>query len=204
MGRDQLTAMLVVNLLAIVRGRIVAGAEHIPRDAVEVADGKRQLGGAARPVVDKDPYAVGGVDFRCGHHQVTAIQMADRIGPVAGVGRCFRESTDIIGQYNAPPAGLIPELFFQILGMALGRGLDGPGVDPVGANAHRAAPAPGAEGDDLVEGIQEKIPVSGFDQVFDLGPIVLKCRLADPACKPFQRSFFVRIWNIETLKTDAG
>ena len=56
--------------------------------------------------------------------------------------------------------------------MALGRRLDGPGIDSVGPDTDRASSPAGAEGNDLVKRIQQEIPFAPFYQVLNLWHIL--------------------------------
>ena len=62
-----------------------------------------------------------------------------------------------------PLLGLLTILSDEILGVALGRCLYGPGVDPVRADTDQSPAPAGAEGDHLIKRIQQKIPFFGFD-----------------------------------------
>ena len=66
----------------------------------------------------------------------------------------IRSYYDIVCQNHPPFFGRLAELFDQILGVALGGCLDSPGIDSVGTDADQTSSAAGAEGNDLVKGIQ--------------------------------------------------
>ena len=153
-GGDQLPAILVIDLFSVVGGQVVTGAEHVPRDGVEIPDGKRKLGCAADGLKQINLYSVGRIYGGSGFGQGQSVEIHDRIGKRVVVYSFLSVFADIKGQHHPALPGRLTILIDEILAVALGRGLDGPGVDAVGADAHQPPAASGAEGDNLVEGIQ--------------------------------------------------
>jgi hypothetical protein len=150
-GRDELAAVLVVYFFAIVRGQVVAGRKHAPGNGTQVADGKREFRGAAGAVEQVHLDAVGRVDPGRRFGQLPAVQVFHRVGPVRVVAPGIGESAHIVGQHQPARFGRLALGLDQVLAVPLGRCLDGPRVDAVGANPHQSPPAAGAEGDHLIE-----------------------------------------------------
>ena len=96
-GRHRLAAALVVELAAVVVGRVVRGRDVQPAVGLQVADGERQLrrGQVARAVRRQDVRvdAVGRVDAGGVLGEVPARQVQDRVGQV-GVVDCLRLSSN--------------------------------------------------------------------------------------------------------------
>ena len=159
----QLTAILIVYLFAVVGRQIVAGTEHIAGNGIQMADGKRQLGRAARLIIHIDFDLVGCIHLGGGDGELAAVQIHDGIGGRIIVDAFLNIFSDIIGQHNPPLFGFFAEHVDQVLRMALGGGLNGPGIDAVGTDADQAPAAAGAKRNDLVKCIQQKIPALVVD-----------------------------------------
>src|SRR5262249_32409354 len=158
-GRPRLAAALVVELAAVVVGRVVRGGDVQPAVGLQLADRERQFRrgqetaavGRQGPGVD----AVGGVDAGGGVGEVLRGEVR------AGVGRAgvvvlalVLELADVVGQHDAER--LDPrETLLEVLAMSLDAGAEGPAVHAVGAYADGAAAAAGAERQDLVEAVEQ-------------------------------------------------
>ena len=133
--------------------------------------------------------AVGRVDRRGLLGQGTAGKVQHRVGQAGIVlPALVLELPHVVGQGDAQGAGL-GEVLAEILAMALHAGGERPGVHAVGADADRAAPPAGAEGQDLVEAVEQPGPLGRADEPFDLRAIGLELRLGQPLGEVAERGF---------------
>ena len=138
-GRDDLGAVTQVELVPVVRGRVVARGNHHPGRRAQVADGEREQGSGAgqREHVHRDA--------RSGQHP----------GHLAG--ELHRPVPRVAAHHDAPltrallGCGTGPE---QPVGHGGGRGSDHGAVHPVRARGDHAAQPSGAE----VEPVREPVP----------------------------------------------
>ncbi len=189
-GRDELAAVLVVDLFAVVGRQVVAGTEHVAGDRFQMPDGEGELRRAAGGLEQEHPDPIGGVDLGCGPRQRPSVEVFYRVGPVVGVDPLLSVAAHVEGQHHPALLRLLPELREQELRVSLGGGLDGPGVDPVGADADRAPAAPSPEGDHLVERIQQDLPFAGFYQVPDLRHVFREGGVGQPGAQAAKSARF--------------
>ena len=74
----------------------------------------------------------------------------------------------------------------------------------MGPIADGAAAAAGAEGQDLVEAVEQAGPLAGLDQPFQLRPVGGEVRLGQPRTQVLQRLFLERGVGLGALKTLAS
>ena len=132
---DYLRAVVPVGFVPVVLGRVVGGGDDDTALGVQVTDGEGDLRRGAEAVEQIGFDAVGREDF--GAH------------PGEGVGIV----ADVAADHHRDR--FPGELFLQVVGQSLGGGADGVTVHAVGAYAHDAAHAAGAEFEVLVEGIDQ-------------------------------------------------
>ena len=106
---------------------------------------------------------VGSVNGGGGRGQPGTVKIHDGVGNRFIIYSLLGVFSDIKGQHNTAFFGIITVLPDQIPGVTLGRCLNGPGVDPVGTDTDQSPAAAGAERDDLIKGIQQKIPFFRLD-----------------------------------------
>ena len=163
-GRDlrrglvgDLAAVVVVDLVAVVRRRVVGGREHDARGGAEVAHRKGQRGNGLDARVDVDVDAVGRQD--AGRHALEVLAL------VARVTRERQRGVLVVG--------------VQVVRHALGGLRDHVDVHAVGAHAERTAQARRAKGEVAIEGVEELVLVAltaelvELDHQVGLGDVVL-------------------------------
>ena len=162
-GRHRLTAALIVELAAVVVGRIVRGRDVQSAVRLEETDGEGQLrrGQVVFAVrrQDEGVDAVGDIDAGGVLGEIARRQMQHRIGQVRIVlAALVLELAHVIGENDAQrlDAG---KLLLEIFAMSLNGGPQRPGVHAIGTDADRAAPPAGAEGQDLIEAIEQSRPL---------------------------------------------
>ena len=100
----------------------------------------------------------------CGRDgQTLTVQIHHGVGPGIIIDAFLGIFADVVRENHASFFGRLAELFDEVLGVALGGRLDGPGIDSIGTDADQASAAAGAEGNDLVKGIQQEIPPAVFN-----------------------------------------
>ena len=141
----------------------MAGTENISGNRIQVADGERQLGGAADCVIHIHFDMIGRVYLRGGNRQLLAVQVHDGIGRRIIIDAFLGKFANIICENYPPFFGFLPGHLDQKLRVALGGCLYRPGINPVGPDTDQAPATAGAKRDDLVKGIQQKIPPAVFN-----------------------------------------
>ncbi len=202
--RDELAAVLVIDFLAVVRRQVVAGAEHVAGDGLQMTDGEREFRRAAHAVEEMDLDAVGGVDLGRGPGQLPAVEVPDGVGDLVGVDPLLAVGADVEGHDDPAALGLRAVNFQEVLRMPLGRCLNGPGVDAVRPDADRSPAAAGAERDHLVEGVQQQLPFAGLDQEADLRNVLGEGGVGQPGLQVMEGGGLYLVGNIQPRKSVLG
>ena len=85
--------------------------------------------------------------------------------------------------------------------MALNGGGERPEVHAVGADADGAAPAAGAERQNLVEAIEQAGPLALVDQPFELRPVGGEVRLGQPLAQAYERLLLERRVGVDAAES---
>ena len=141
-----LAAVVVVDLVAVVDGRVVRRSEHDARGGVQVTHRKGQRGNGLDARVHVDVHAVGGKDG--GGHALEVLALE------AGVARERERGVLVVG--------------VEVVRHALGGLRDHVDVHAVGAHAERAAKAGGAKGEAAIEGVVELVLVALLHELLEL------------------------------------
>src|SRR5262245_63090111 len=88
--------------------------------------------------------------------------------------------------------------------MSLDRSAECPAVHAVGADADRSAPAAGAEGEDLVEAVEQAGPLLLVDEPFELRPIGGELRLGEPLLEVLEGLFLEFRSGFHSAKPGGG
>ena len=153
-GGGELAAVAPVGLVAVVLLGIVGGGEHDAGVAVAVADGEAELGGGTHAVEEVDLVAVGSQHVGCDFGELAAVVAA----VVAdGSAELFLVGVDLA----------------DVVGETLGGHCHGVFVHAVGADAHDAAKAAGAELEVAVEALVELVGVGSHVEDGLLGGVVI-------------------------------
>src|SRR5207249_604841 len=98
-------------------------------------------------------------------------QVQHRVGQFRVIAAAFvLEPTHIISQHD-PKRLDAGKPLSEVLTMSLDRRSQRPKVHPVRPNADRTAPAAGAEGEDLVEAVEQPSPLLLANQPLELRPV---------------------------------
>src|SRR5207237_6261335 len=89
------------------------------------------------------------------------------------------------------------EAFLEVFAMSLDRSAEGPGIHAIGTDADRAAPAAGAERQNLVETIKQAGPLLGLDQPGELRTIRGKLRRGEPLVEILQRLLLEGLFDLD-------
>jgi hypothetical protein len=167
LGRHLLAAALVVDLGAVVVGRVVRRGDVEPTLGAVQPDAEGELGrgevGAGVSGQDAHGDAVRGVDARGLLGEVPGREAQHGVRhPGGGVPAGVEVTPDVIGDDDGERA--LPKSLAQVDAVALNRRAQGPGVDAVGADADGPTATARAEGDDLVERVEEQLPAPGVGQ----------------------------------------
>ena len=128
--------------------------------------------------------------------------MQDRVRQVGVVVAILvLELADVVGEGDLEIAD-VRETFVEVLAMSLdGRG-ERPRIHSIGSDADRTAPPAGAEGENLVEAIEQAGPFLLADQQLDLRPIRGELRALEPAAQVLDGR--VAVNGIDMDRLDAG
>src|SRR5210317_1108806 len=146
--------MLVVHFLAVISRQVMAGAEHVSRDSIQVTYGEGKLRRAPGPIKDINLYGVGCIHCRCRFCQLRTVQIHDWIGKAVVVHSFLSVFPYVIAEHHPSFLRLFSMLVDEILGMSLGRGLYCPGIYPVRPNTNQPPPAAGSKGNYLIKRVQ--------------------------------------------------
>ena len=160
-GSDNLSAVGPVGLVAVVFFGIVAGGDVHAALASEMTDGERELGGGAEVFEEVNLDAVG--------REYVSHDFGELARIVAYV---------VSDDYRN--FGQVFESVFEVVGQTLSGGADGVDVHAVGAGAHDAAEAAGAEFEVFVKGFDEFGLVLGFEHFFHLLPCFGVVAIGEP------------------------
>ena len=183
-GGTGCAAELVVELAAVVVGRVVAGGHVEAALGPEMADRERQFGSRDVALALGGQYvgddAVGRINARRVLAELPAREMENRVRQIAIVNSApILELADIERQHDVERMH-VREPLPEILAMSLDAGAERPQVHAVGTDPHRAAPAARSKRHDLVERIEQHRPLRGLDHPFNLRPIAGELRLRQP------------------------
>ena len=174
-GRDlrrglvgDLAAVVVVDLVAVVLGRVVGGREHDARGGAQVTHGKGERGHRLDARIHVDVDAVG--RKHGGRHALEVLALQ------AGVTRERDRGVLVVG--------------VEVVGHALGGLGHHVDVHAVGADTQDAAQAGGAKGQRAVEGVGELLLVARLDE---LGKLSGKVGLLDVVLPELDRGLDVLI-----------
>ena len=184
-GRHRLAAALVVELAAVVVGRVVRGRQVQPAVRLQAADGERQLrrGQVVLAVRRQDVGvdAVGGVDAGGVLGERPAGEVQDRVGQVGVVLLALvLELADVVGRGRRAAGSTPGNCSLRYSQWPWTEAAERPEVHAVGADADGPAPAAGAERQDLVEAVEQAGPLPRGDEPFDLRPVGGEVGLGEP------------------------
>ena len=146
-------------------------------------------------------YTVGCVHCRCRFCQLWPVQIHDRISKAVVIHSSLSVFPHIIAEHHPSFLRLFSMLVDEILGMALGGGLDGPGIDPIGTNANQPSPTAGTKGNDLIKRVQQEIPLFRFNQIGYLRDVITKDIFSQPDLEPFQSFTLMFNRNVQFLES---
>ena len=205
-----LSAGVVVDLCAVVIGRVVRSADVEPALRAEMAYQERELRGGEHDFFvfgeSPDLDAVGCVNARGKAGKISRSQAQHGIGNV-----CVVQALAVIklphvkGHYHGQ---VLPAFFFflmlQVFHVPLNRSGEGRGIKPVRADADRAALAPGAKGQILIKAVNEKAPFFTLDQIFELRPVGGESFVFEPFAQIGNGGFFYGVREVQRVDGIEG